>query len=164
MGFSLKSILPSFLIATAPIIGDLLSPQRKVGPRGYSYKGEESFLDSFFGSGIGKDIVKVTAQALVGGGEETERAAPKLPGIVSPRGSDVQAGRLPAGSSNPQVQAAIQRALTRTNFNPQLQRLIDDTGVPGTLRQGRRTLGITQEVPRATKASPATVRRLAEED
>ena len=165
MGFSLSSILPTFLVATAPAIASYLT-KPKTGHPGLVDEGDQSFLSSIFKSDVGTAIVKTGVEAFFGEkeGEGRGPAEIKFPSVVTPRGGQTQATRLPVGATNSAVQLAIQRSANRRNFNPQYQRIYDDAGISRTLQQGRRTVGLSgPSLPQATKAAAATVRKLEDE-
>jgi hypothetical protein len=165
MGFSLSSILPTFLVATAPAVASYLT-KPETGHPGLVDEGEQSFLSSILKSDVGTAIVKTGVEAFFGEkeGEDRGPAEIKFPSVVTPRGGQTQATRLPVGATNSAVQLAIQRSANRRNFNPQYQRIYDDAGIARTLQQGRRTVGLSgPSLPQATKAAAATVRKLEDE-
>lgn len=165
MGFSLSSILPSFLVATAPVVVDYLA-KPKAGHPGLADKGDQSFLSSIFKSDVGSAIVKTGVEAFFGEKEDESRGPAQIefPSIVTPQGGQTQAARLPVGATNSAVQLAIQRSANRRNFNSQYQRIYDDSGIARTLQQGRRTVGLSgPSLPQATKAQAAAVRKLEDE-
>ena len=166
MGFSLSSILPSFLVATAPIAIEYLTKPKPIGPGDFDRNDEPGFLSSIFKSDVGTAIVKTGVEAFFGEKEGEGRGPAQInfPSVVTPRGGQTQASRLPVGATNSAVQLAIQRSANRRNFNPQYQRIYDDAGISRTLQQGRRTVGLSgPSLPQATKAAAATVRKLEDE-
>lgn len=124
---------------------------------GNLYEAGKSFL--------GSDIVKTGAQYLLDSQERPTFQAPTIeaPKIARSASTVSVAGlaslRNPVGVSNPQVQTAMRRMSQRTNFNPQLQRIVDANM---TTRQGRRTIGLgSSSMPRVTPAAPAAVRKVS---
>ena len=70
--------------------------------------------------------------------------------------------RNPVGLNNPAVRGALQRMGSRSNFSPQLQRIVEANM---TARQGRRTIGLgTTQLARVTPAPAARVRKVAKEE
>lgn len=167
MGFSLGDILPSFLIATAPIAVEYLTKPKPIGPGDFDRVDEPSFLSSIFKSDVGKAVVKSGVSAFFGEEEQAVSGPAKIEfaDVVTPRGGQTQASRLPVGATNPAVQLAVQRSLNRTNFNPQYQQMYSDAALRRTLQQGRRTVGLSgPTLPSASKAAAATVRVMKDEE
>ena len=129
------------------------------GKTAYGYV--DSFLDSELGS-----VVKSGAKAYVASQDKDARRpfqAPQLemPNIKRSASTVSVAGlaalRNPVGVNNPQVQTAIRRISGRNNFNPQIQRIMQQNM---TARQGRRTLGVgSASLPRVAVTPAAAVRR-----
>ena len=125
------------------------------------------YADSFLSSDLGQLAKKGAKAYIASRGEDGERPfqAPQIdiPKIertastVTP--AALAALRNPIGVNNPQVQTAISRMSSRNNFNPQLQKIMQQNM---TARQGRRTLGVgSASLPRVAVTPAAAVRKEA---
>ena len=129
------------------------------GKTAYGYV--DSFLDSELGS-----VVKSGAKAYVASQDKDARRPFQAPQLKLPkiertastvRPVSLSALRNPVGVNNPQVQTAIRRISGRNNFNPQIQRIMQQNM---TARQGRRTVGVgSASLPRVAVTPAAAVRR-----
>jgi len=126
------------------------------------------YADSFLSSDLGQ-LAKKGAKAYIASRDEEDSKrlfqAPQIeaPNIKRSASTVSVAGlaalRNPVGVNNPQVQTAIRRMSSRNNFNPQLQRIMQQNM---TARQGRRTLGVgSASLPRVAVTPAAAVRREA---
>lgn len=123
------------------------------------------YVDSFLSSELGS-AVKSGAKAYVASQQKDARRPFQAPQIEMPNikrsastvsVAGLAALRNPVGVNNPQVQTAIRRMSSRNNFNPQLQRIMQQNM---TARQGRRTLGVgSASLPRVAVAPAAAVRK-----
>ena len=126
------------------------------------------YADSFLSSDLGQ-LAKKGAKAYIASRDEEDSKrlfqAPQIeaPNIKRSASTVSVAGlaalRNPVGVNNPQVQTAIRRMSSRNNFNPQLQRIMQQNM---TARQGRRTLGVgSASLPRVAVTPAAAVRKEA---
>ena len=126
------------------------------------------YADSFLSSDVGQ-FVKEGAKAYIASRDEEDGKrlfqAPQIeaPNIKRSASTVSVAGlaalRNPVGVNNPQVQTAIRRMSSRNNFNPQLQKIMQQNM---TARQGRRTLGVgSASLPRVAVTPAAAVRKEA---